>query len=104
MRRRRDERAVQSEVEQLVEEVAATLSGCLVQRWASAEIPGWVRVNQLAHADWDNLAGLAEGTPRVRRSAWDGAVGFLAAELVSTARSPSGLSQLQKLRPDPAGA
>lgn len=31
MRRRRDERAVQSEVEQLVEEDAATLSGCLVQ-------------------------------------------------------------------------
>jgi len=54
-----------------------------------------VRVNQLAHADWDNMAGLADGPDLGRRSAWDGAVGFLAAELVSAAGSPAGLAQLQ---------
>jgi hypothetical protein len=65
MRSRREERALQFEVEQLVEDVSATLSGRLVQRWASGDVPGWVRINQLAHADWDNLAGLADGTDRL---------------------------------------
>jgi hypothetical protein len=66
----------------------------LLQRWGSGDVPGWVRVNELAHADWDDLAGLADGTRVLRRSAWDGAVGFLAVEMVSAAGSPSVLAQL----------
>jgi len=95
MRRRRGERALQFEVEELVKDVAAMLSGRVAQRWDSGDVPGWGWVNELAHADWETLAALADGTPLVRRSAWDGAVRFLAAEVVSAARSPSGLSQLQ---------
>jgi hypothetical protein len=95
MRKHREQRVAQAEVEQLLEEAAATLGGTLARRWTSGVVPGWARVNELAHADWDSLVGLAYGTKPARRSAWDGAVGFLAAELVSAAGSPACLLPLQ---------
>jgi len=73
MRIGRKERAVRVEVDRLVEEAAAMLAGQLGQRCDSGEATACVRVNELAHADWVRLTGLAEGRDPLRRSDWDGA-------------------------------
>jgi hypothetical protein len=67
-----------------------------VQGCEPGDVPAWARINELAHADWDHLAGVADRTESTRRSAWDGAIRFLAAELLSAAASPAGLLQLQR--------
>jgi len=84
MRIGRKERAVRAEVDRLVEEAGAMLAGQLCQRCDPGEASACVRVNELAHADWDRLTGIADGRDPLRRSAWDGATRFLAAEMVSS--------------------
>ena len=97
MRRRRGERAVSLEADQLVGAAAAILNGRTVRRYVRGEEPPvWVRVNQLAHADWDDLAELTDQSRPTRRKAWDGAIGFLAAELLLASRDPGGLVQVQR--------
>jgi hypothetical protein len=63
---------------------------------AGRTVPAWVRVNQLAHASWTDLASLAESLPPWSSSAWDGAIMFLAGELRINAGSPEGLRGLQR--------
>jgi len=96
MRIGRKERAVRAEVDRLVEEAGAMLAGQLCQRCDPGEASACVRVNELAHADWDRLTGIADGRDPLRRSAWDGATRFLAAEMVSVAGHPEGLLRLQR--------
>ena len=47
MTKRREQRAVQVEVDRLLEEVHATLGGTLAHRWSSGLIPGWARSTRL---------------------------------------------------------
>jgi hypothetical protein len=94
-----NEQAVQVGVGDVLEEAAAILNGRMVQRYGPGETaPGWARLNELAHADWDDLTRLADPTGPTSVTAWDGAVKYLAAELISAAGSPAGLRELQRSR------
>jgi hypothetical protein len=97
MSRRREERVLQVGAGYVLEEAAAILNGRMVHRYGPGEtVPSWARINELAHADWDDLTHLCDPTAPTSRSAWDGAARYLAAELVSAAGSPAGLRELQR--------
>jgi hypothetical protein len=99
MSRRRRERAIQAGAGHALEEATAVLNGRMVHRYGPGEsVPAWARINELAHADWDDLTHLCDPTTPTSRSAWDGAVRYLAAEVVSAAGSPAGLRELQRSR------
>jgi hypothetical protein len=94
---RREERAIRDEAKAFVAEAEATLTGRLVDWcWFDDNVPGWVWLNTLAHADWAALGDLADGGPPGRHSIWNRAVMFLAGELLSTAGSADGLIELQR--------
>ncbi len=93
---RREERAIRDEAEELAAETEAMLSGRLADRWSGDRAPGWVWLNTLAHADWAGLTDIADGSLRGQRSAWDGALMFLAGELLASAGSPGALRDLQR--------
>ena len=57
--------------------------------------PAWAWLNKLAHADWGQLADLAE-TPARRNGRWAAASAFLAGELRSYAQTAEGLLRLQR--------
>ncbi len=92
---RREERAIREEAEQLAAEAEAMLSGRLAERSGNERAPGWVWLNTLAHSDWNDLADVVDAR-RAQRTAWDGAVMFLAGEILSAAGSPDGLLELQR--------
>jgi len=97
MRRRREDRAVQAELDPVVNDAAALLSGRMAGCWGPGDaIPAWVRINVLAHGDWDQLRSLVDQGGFARGSGWDAALGFLAAELVIVAGDPEGLLTLQR--------
>ena len=81
----------------IIADGAAMLAGRAVDSCpAGMTIPGWVRVNQLAHAGWADLACLADSPPGRDCSGWNGAIMFLAEELRITAGTPEGLRALQQ--------
>ena len=96
---RRDERAIRNEADDLAAELEATLDGRLIERRRGlGDVPEWEWVNVLAHSDWERLSRLAAGGDPSSRSVWDGAIMFLAGEMLTTAGSPAGLLRLQRVR------
>jgi hypothetical protein len=91
-------RAFRAEIAEVVAEAEATLRGRLLERHARREdLPGWVVVNAMAHAEWEWLAAVAEGraTGAGRDRLRDAVVTVLAGETLSVAASPAGLHELQ---------
>lgn len=96
---RRGERAIRHEVDDLAAELAATLDGRILERRRGlGDVPAWEWVNVLAHSDWQRLSTLAAGSNSSGRSGWDGAIRFLADEMLTTAGSTAGLLRLQRAR------
>lgn len=96
---RRDERAIRNEADDLTAELEATLDGRLIERRRGVgDVPEWEWVNVLAHSGWDRLLTLAAGGGSSSRSVWDGAIMFLAGEMLTTAGSRAGLLRLQRAR------
>jgi hypothetical protein len=88
---------MQADASGLIADAIATLAGRTFDGCpAGKATPAWVRVNQLTHASWTDLASLADSQPPWRSTAWDGAIMFLAGEVRINAGSPDGLRGLQR--------
>ena len=59
--------------------------------------PGWVWVNQLAHADFERLVGIANRVDLRWCSRWDDACAYLAAELLARGHGPRRVAALQRV-------
>lgn len=82
---------------QVVSEAAATVEGTITDTFGESwPLPPWAWLNKLAHGSWADLGQLAQGRPR-RGRGWEGAVTFLAGELLSYARTPDRLLQVQRI-------
>lgn len=81
---------------QVVSEAAATVQGTITDTFGDGwPLPPWAWLNKLAHASWTDLGQLAQSRPR-RARGWEGAITFLAGELLSYARTPDRLLQVQR--------
>jgi hypothetical protein len=78
---------------EVIAEASAILLGA-DRNSGSVASPGWVRINQLAHASWGELALLAER--QTFNVPWAGAVSYLASEIRTQAGSAGGLLALQR--------
>lgn len=93
---RRNRRALRLGVDRVTAEAEAIVRGRVVERGQAGEIPTWVRLNELGHGDWEHITTLAAGADGSPVRSWDGAVRFLAGELVNLARDPASLVKLQR--------
>jgi hypothetical protein len=94
---RREERAIRSEVRDLVAEAEAMLAGRLLERpgWNDTEL-GWVCLSTLAHCEFARLTELAAGVVRCRQQDWDAALRFLASDLLALAGTRAALAAVQR--------
>jgi len=81
----------------VVADAVATVTGRhLTGRWPTDPAPGWTWLNTLAHAETAHLSALADDLAAAQRSGWDGAMMFLANEVVSMAADSEELIALQR--------
>ena len=78
---------------QVLAEATAILEGC-DRDPSNVAPPGWVRLNQLAHASWGDLERLAGR--QTFDAPWAGAVSYLASEIRTQAGSAGRLLALQR--------
>ncbi|HVM63592.1 MAG TPA: hypothetical protein VMU14_01935 [Acidimicrobiales bacterium] len=91
-----DARRRDAGTEAMLAAVEEMLTGRLVLGQSWRERDAWTCVNALGHADWDTLRAFAAEGPRRPAQPWDTVLAFLAAELLSTAKEPSRLEQVQR--------
>lgn len=95
----RSDRVIRDEGRYLVAQAEAMLDGCLIDRYRRQNtVPAWLWLNALAHSRWSRLADIAAGNRRNPRPGWDGALSFLASEVLIAAGSSEGLEALQRAR------
>jgi hypothetical protein len=92
---RRQRREIGTLVAEVLGEAIAILEGRFCEL-GSRSAPGWVRINQLAHATWSDLQLVAETC--TYGGAWEGAVSYLASEIRTQTESATGLLALQRNR------
>lgn len=80
-----------------VDDVAAYLAGRLVEYRSGRGrgVPAWAVLNKVAHADVDELAGLADGAGDGREPGWLSAQRSLAADLLAE-RDPPDVARIQR--------
>jgi hypothetical protein len=82
----------------VVSEARALLDGTVrAQRYpAWRRPPAWVYLNELAHADAETLARLAESRGKVHPATFEYASAFLAAEILARANETGSLLDIQR--------
>ncbi len=86
----------------LADEAEAFLNGTLLAHMASIgrAAPGWAWVNPLAHGTRPEIVALArpaaKGSPVAGRDAWEGALAFLARELLTLTAGDLSLAEVQR--------